>query len=67
MQQNAIQVIPNKPLDMRVPVILRGIIDKLKQAQGGFSLFHFTLTLGRLRIELSRAKGKPLHLDNGGN
>lgn len=56
--QNAIQIVPSQPLDINLPAIFRGIIDKIKFASGGFRLFHFSLQLGRLSIELSTASRK---------
>lgn len=60
-RQKAIQVaaltpVKGKPLSMKVYPMFQGLTEKLKQARGNFSLFHFTLQFGRLRIELSRAK-----------
>jgi hypothetical protein len=57
IRENAIQIVPPKHKELNLPVMLRGAIDKLIQVKGDYSLLHFTIQLGRLRIELSRAKG----------
>ena len=57
IRENAIPIVSPKHKELNLPVMLRGAIDKLIQVKGEYSLFHFTVHLGRLRIELSRAKG----------
>jgi hypothetical protein len=57
IRENVIQIVPPKHNETNLPVMLRGAIDKLIRVKGDYSLLHFTIQLGRLRIELSRAKG----------
>lgn len=56
-QQEAVQVIPYKPSEISYPVMIRDFLNRFKKATCDFKILHFTLQLGRLKIELSRANG----------
>lgn len=56
-RRSQIQIVTPERHVISTPQMLKGFMERLKQAHGNFSLFHFSLQLGRLRIELSRASG----------
>lgn len=57
-QQAEYQIVQPTPVDINLPAILRNVADKLKQATGDFKMFHFSLQIGRLKIELSQVSRK---------
>jgi hypothetical protein len=65
-QPAEIQIVPHQPGESKFPTMLRGVIEKMRQTRGNFRLLHFTIQLGRLRIEFSQAKGTVEATGTGG-
>lgn len=62
----AVQIVPPEPTEARLPAILHSVFDKMRKTRGDFRLLHFSFQLGRLRIELSQAKGTAETTRTGG-
>lgn len=58
--------VPPGPVEAKLPPTIRGILEKVKKANGNFKLLHFTLQFGRLKIEFSQAKGTAETTRTGG-
>jgi predicted ABC-class ATPase len=56
-RQTELQIIQESKSETICPDMFRVFLNKLRMAQCDFKILHFTMQFGRLKIELSRAKG----------